>query len=498
VPLLELRKRKSDHPDSWIFGPKYSVKEAVEKRPPFTRIGIVVAVVLMASAVSAVALTSGGGGGPSIDAGVPEGTVLTASSAIRVTRDGTTIDALDVDGQIYVRADDVTITNTRVRTGSGHAIRLASGYTGLTVTDSTLECTTDAGRSGVAWNNYTADNVLVSEDCRRGFVAGANATITDSYWGTEPFADVVGRGSASPSTTLPRDSSSWTQPATPTTVAPPTTAAPGPTTTAPPAEAPAPPAPSRPSDTGFPTAESTGVPAGVSLRSSGGQTVTRDGTVIDGLDVRGNIIIEASNVTIRNTRVTVSSGTGIQIRDGSATIEDTEIVGTGPGCDQGIAYGHYVARRVEVHGCLDGMKANGDVQVYDSLIYNLRDADGSHNDGIQSTGGSNMTFEGNTICAQYQNSVGAIKLTAENQPINDLVIRNNYLYGGNYTIYMDSKPGMEGVITDALVENNITAAGSFKHGEMTRDSHPTQRLVNNVVANPMQALGWDPCSGSTT
>jgi hypothetical protein len=63
---------------------------------------------------------------------------------------------------------------------------------------------------------------------------------------------------------------------------------------------------------------------------------------------------------------------------------------------------------------------------------------------------------------------------------------------------MDSKPGMEGVITDALVENNITAAGSFKHGEMTRDSHPTQRLVNNVVADPMQALGWDPCSGSTT
>src|SRR5918994_3375542 len=254
MPRFKLGRRKLGHPDSWIFGPKYSVKEVIEKRPPFARIGIVVAAVLMISAVSAVALTRNDEAPAAIvDAGVPAGTALTASSGLRVTEDGATIDALDVTGQIYVRANDVTITSTRVRTGAGHAIRLASGYTNLTVTDSTLECTTDAGRSGVAWNNYTAERVLVSEDCRRGFVAGANATITDSYWGTEPYADVVGRGSPSPSTTLPRDSSSWTQPATPTTVAPPTTAAPGPTTTAP-AEAPAPPAPSRPADTGFPTA----------------------------------------------------------------------------------------------------------------------------------------------------------------------------------------------------------------------------------------------------
>ena len=49
-----------------------------------------------------------------------------------------------------------------------------------------------------------------------------------------------------------------------------------------------------------------GVPAGKALRPSGSISVTTDGTVIDGRDVAGTIRVNARNVTIRNTRVTVT------------------------------------------------------------------------------------------------------------------------------------------------------------------------------------------------
>ena len=46
-----------------------------------------------------------------------------------------------------------------------------------------------------------------------------------------------------------------------------------------------------------------GVPRGTSLTKSGDRTVSRDGTVINGLDVSGSITVEASNVTIQNTKI---------------------------------------------------------------------------------------------------------------------------------------------------------------------------------------------------
>ena len=55
-----------------------------------------------------------------------------------------------------------------------------------------------------------------------------------------------------------------------------------------------------------PASGNVGVPAGKALRPSGSISVTTDGTVIDGRDVAGTIRVNARNVTIRNTRVTVS------------------------------------------------------------------------------------------------------------------------------------------------------------------------------------------------
>ncbi|MDZ7734329.1 MAG: hypothetical protein U5R31_15755 [Acidimicrobiia bacterium] len=65
---------------------------------------------------------------------------------------------------------------------------------------------------------------------------------------------------------------------------------------------------------------------------------------------------------------------------------------------------------------------------------------GSHNDGFQCTGdGRNILVAGNTILGPYQNSVSALKFSTNNGPITDVVVRDNYLSGGTYTIYVEDK-----------------------------------------------------------
>jgi Right handed beta helix region len=240
-----------------------------------------------------------------------------------------------------------------------------------------------------------------------------------------------------------------------------------------------------------PTAETTGVPDGISLRPSGSLKITHAGAVIDGLDVTGTIVVDAPDVTIRNTRITATGSMGVKIESGSLLIEDTEIIGASDDCAQGVAWSDYVAVRIDVSGCQDGLKGNGSVAIHDSYVHDLRGTSDSHNDGFQSTGGSDITIEGSTICGEYRDSVSAVKLTPEERAIDNVVIRNNVLRGGNFSLYMDSKPNTYGVVTNALVEDNTIVAGSYAHKWQNVDPHPTQTFANNVEAD-VELCGQDP------
>jgi hypothetical protein len=80
--------------------------------------------------------------------GVPDGVVLTPSKKLRITRDGTTLDGLDIQGCLTVDADDVTITRSRIRCHHNKAvIALVDGHRGLTVSDSELDGTARASIS---------------------------------------------------------------------------------------------------------------------------------------------------------------------------------------------------------------------------------------------------------------------------------------------------------------------------------------------------------------
>ncbi|MCL3817851.1 right-handed parallel beta-helix repeat-containing protein [Aeromicrobium wangtongii] len=236
------------------------------------------------------------------------------------------------------------------------------------------------------------------------------------------------------------------EPTTPEPTTPePTTSEP----TTPPAPAPVPAGTgcaADPSSCGYPDESNTGVPGGVDLKASGSVNASKNGQVIDGLDITGEINVTASNVTIKNTRVTGGRGAGsadwvVIVRPGAEnlTIQDSEIT-TPAGSAQDIACVFNIGdtkptvRRVDIHGCSAGVSSGGGL-VEDSYIHDMAEVPGlSHDVGIASNGGGGMTIRHNTIFNQFDQTA-TIAFYQDFGTQQDNLVEDNLLAGGGYCVY---------------------------------------------------------------
>ncbi|HEX5493050.1 MAG TPA: right-handed parallel beta-helix repeat-containing protein [Mycobacteriales bacterium] len=203
-----------------------------------------------------------------------------------------------------------------------------------------------------------------------------------------------------------------------------------------------------PGPAGWPGQDNTGWQhTGVTLRPfhcTGDVTnITRSGTVIDGMDIRCGLLIKTNNVTISRSRVTADAQIPIRTLDGQTgiRISDVEIVGQ-PGCIAGIGYMGYTALRVNIHGCGDGVRIEDGSTLQDSWIHAFWDGtkdgkqiDTPHHDGAQTTGGSDITIRHDRIDNPHEQT-SCILIGNEFGTPSNILIEDNYLNGGNYTIYL--------------------------------------------------------------
>ncbi len=119
---------------------------------------------------------------------------------------------------------------------------------------------------------------------------------------------------------------------------------------------------------GFPNATNTGVPPGVVLKSSGSLVITTPGAVVEGLDIKGSVVIDAPNVTLKNCKVTDAGYDVVLIKPGiiGVTIQNCEISNEGVG-GQGIA-GQGTFLRNNIHDCADGIDVRGDNTLIEEII----------------------------------------------------------------------------------------------------------------------------------
>jgi hypothetical protein len=227
----------------------------------------------------------------------------------------------------------------------------------------------------------------------------------------------------------------------------------------------------KPSACGYPDETNTGIPGGVALKKSGSVTASRDGQVIDGLDITGEIVVTAPNVVIRNTKVTGGRGAGssdwvIIIRDNAdnLTIQDSEVT-TPAGSEQDNACVFNISDsapkllRVNIHGCSQGVSSGAGL-IEDSYIHDMSQVPGlSHVDSIASNGGGGLTVRHNTIFNQFDQT-GSVALFQDFGTQRNNLIESNLIAGGGYSIYGGG--GKFGPTANIKIINNRFSDKYFK------------------------------------
>lgn len=231
----------------------------------------------------------------------------------------------------------------------------------------------------------------------------------------------------------------------------------------------------------MPGPSNTGVPVGVPLtRRDGDIVITVAGTVLEGLDIYGNVLVKAKGVTIRNCRVrggVPGTQAGVVMCAGagySLLIEDTEIYAERQSYQVNGLWGYNItARRLNIHDVIDPCHfyGTGNVRLEDSWLHdNLHyendpgwNGGPSHDDSIQIQSGSGYWILRNRI--EGANNAG-IMVTQDAGLTSNIMIRDNYLDGGGCTVNLHDKG--KGAFVNIDILDNLFGPGSVYNCNVIR------------------------------
>jgi hypothetical protein len=238
---------------------------------------------------------------------------------------------------------------------------------------------------------------------------------------------------------------------------------------------------------GFPTAATTGVPLGVTLTqptldSEGNLKILQANEIVTGVDVHGCILVRAEGVVVRDSKMRCISTDSEEARTGAKLLLEDSTVDCDPAGQvadsritggTGMQYENYIARRVDFTRCENGLDMYRNDTLEDSFIHDLTqcatpdcsEPNSPHTDGIQSADDSGVTIRHNTIEAWNRpcppNSTTSCSATSainlNNNPgfpgtINDVLVENNLLSGGAYTLYCPRIPSSR--VNNFVIKDN--------------------------------------------
>lgn len=246
---------------------------------------------------------------------------------------------------------------------------------------------------------------------------------------------------------------------------------------------------------GPPGPDNTGVPAGTALRRSDSLTISEDGAVVENLDIDGCVVVDADDVTIRRTRITCTDAPGGRavVMDGKHTgllIEDVEVDGGGT-TEIGIDLNEAVIRRANIHSVNDGIRMGADLVIEDSWIHTMTRQGDLHPDAIQGISARDVVIRRNTLDPRNAKTGdlgnAAIMLGSETGPkiSRGVVIEDNHLDGGNYTINISAAITAK----DFVVRGNVFGPNARYGPVLTRTDVPVGE--GNVMAETDEPIDVD-------
>lgn len=232
----------------------------------------------------------------------------------------------------------------------------------------------------------------------------------------------------------------------------------------------------------MPGPSNTGVPSGTSLTvHEGDLSITKDGTVIDKLDVRGFVRVSAQDVVIKRSIVSgrsISSSLGLVMvmPGGSVTIEDSELYAKERSPHvRSVIGSNFTLTRVDMHSVVDQLMITGDnvlVQdswLHDNVYYESDPTAGggpTHDDNVQISQGTNIRLLRNKLEDTHN---AAIMVTQDAGAVSGLQVIGNTIGDGACSVNLAEK-----------------SVGPIKNVTM-RDNEfvPTQKFAKcAIVADP--------------
>ncbi|HVL63334.1 MAG TPA: hypothetical protein VM430_18290 [Microbacterium sp.] len=187
----------------------------------------------------------------------------------------------------------------------------------------------------------------------------------------------------------------------------------------------------------------------------GDLTVTTPGAVIDGVEVHGLLIIKASDVVIKNSRIlgrAVDNHVGLVSNVNSGlpfTIIDSEITAAVPSpYNNGIFASAFTAIRVDISNVVDPIRViGGDVEIRDSWLHDndhyeqdpLWNGTPSHSDSIQIEAGNDISITGNRMGGAHNAAIQITQNTSKAQ-LGNIRISENYFNDGGCTVNIARTP----------------------------------------------------------
>jgi hypothetical protein len=200
---------------------------------------------------------------------------------------------------------------------------------------------------------------------------------------------------------------------------------------------------------GKPNASNTGVVPGTALKVvSGNQTYgsSANGRIFSGKDFHGYVRVTGADITFRNCifRGGKPSGNNALLDTSDSTgpivVRDSEFVPTTPAATiDGLWLKNTTVSRANVHGTVDGIKADSDTVIRQSYIHDMQSfasdpnqgGGETHNDAIQILNGSGITIDGNNLATAGKDPNSAIQITQDFGPTSHVAITDNWAdYGG--------------------------------------------------------------------
>ncbi len=213
---------------------------------------------------------------------------------------------------------------------------------------------------------------------------------------------------------------------------------------------------------GYPSPDTTGVPAGTQLTALGPVTMSSDGAILRAFRVVGTITVAANDVTIENTEVSTSGQFGIVIEPGytgtvirNVTIHGANTTPAGEmqmGIDNEGDMAAVSADRVRFY---NGERIlSGPGTLTNSFCLNAVDNPKAHHECIYE-GGDSVTLTHNTLLTA-QAQTAAIFLSTDVGPLGTVKIVHNLLAGGGYALYGGARPDGTGVSSEAVTGNRFS------------------------------------------